>query len=895
MGLIESIDNIRGITLTSQEIELFNIIKNAESRREKPNDEIYKFLKGILKVRELTRDPKFVNPDSDTLQKMIKTVELEKLGLKSDKDKEAFKQLLKSSDIIKMRAYMDSRESLEKFFQGKGIDNKFIDAILNLKKFLNNEQDKILTFLVDDNGQTIDLDGSKISINQEKTAQKVQALFDYVTGKLENKKNRFTRLTLDGQGKFGTVAGGIDTKKEAEAVPEDYNLEPLKQGYEFARNNGMKEVYINALVFFKDFQDRLVGGTKEQYETALINYGKAIASIAKEYEKQEISTVIDIFNEFIDYSEPFNQRTNGWLSKLSIDDLCRIAVELKKEMPNVDFGYNDWNFENPNKRAAIFEVIRKIQQYEKDNSCKILDHIGTQCHTSVNDLEGLIDSINELKQFGLPIDITELDISIGLENVDYEDATKEELEAIKKYEQKRQIDIMRALRSFANEGKNSLTNEGYVRAITAWSLTDELCPDFCNGEQASIIGMSYDENDEKKGFTFFGKDIDKLIEMTEAEMQIVRNHQERIKKRNEEKIIENPVQDFCYHTHTERCGHAEKDTGDKEYIKSAIKGGLQKIAFTDHVPLPDGYNKKANSRMDIAEVDSYLSAVEHFKKQYKGKIEIESGFEFEYSDRYLSHLQELRGKADKMILGQHFVIDNEGNEIGIERERERGKKGKPISDDTLILYGESIVKAINTNYKEKPLPDVIAHPDLFMKCRDNFGELEKRITRSICEAAINKGIPLEINFGEIAKYADTEMSSSDIKGRIGYPSPAFWEFVAQEYGEQIKVIFGKDAHTPTQLSIEKDYEIAIELLGTQTLEKLHFVKSDLKTKDEGILDRLKMQDGPSGAASGEHSISTQSLGKETLPEQRDTFSKDGTEKDMEMQIRSNNREQGITK
>ena len=884
MGLMESIDkSIRGITLTSQEIDLFNIIKNSKPQ-DQVEEEIYKYLKGILKVRELTRSPKRVNPDSNTLEKMIKTVELEKLGLKSDEDRDTFKQLLKSSDITKMRAYMDSRESLEKFFQGKGVDDKFINALLNLKKFLNKEQDKILTFLVNNDGQTIDIDGTDI-ISINKTAQKVQALYKHITGELEGGEKRFTRLTLDGQGKFGTVAGGIDTKKEAEVMPEDYNLEPLKQGYEFARKNKMKEVYINALVFFKDFQDRLVGGTKEQYETALINYGKAIASIAKEYEKQEISTVIDIFNEFVDYSEPFNQRTNGWMSKLSIDDLCKIAVELKKEMPNVDFGYNDWNFENSDKRKAIFEVIRKIQQYEKDNNCTILDHIGTQCHTSVNDLEGLIDSINELKQFGLPIDITELDISIGLENVDYENATEKELEAIKKYEQKLQIDIMRVLSNFANEGKSSSKkNEGYVRAITAWSLTDELCPDFCDGEQASIIGMSYDKIN---GFTFFGKDIDKIIEMSEDEMQLIRNHQEETKKRNEKKTIENPVQDFCYHTHTERCGHAKKDTGDKEYIESAIKGGLKKIAFTDHVPLPDGYNKKANSRMDIAEVDSYLSSVEHFKEKYKGKIEIESGFEFEYSDRDLSHLLELRGKVDKMILGQHFVIDNEGKEIEIERDKQK----KPISNDTLILYGKSIEKAINTDYNGKPLPDVIAHPDLFMKCRDEFGDLEKRITRAICEAAINKGIPLEINFGEIAKYVDTEKSSSDIKSKIYYPSPAFWEFVAQEYGEEIKVIFGKDAHTPSQLSDEKDYEIAIEVLGIQTLEKLKFVKSDLKTVDEGILDRSKREDGPSGAASGVHSISTQSLGKETLPEQTDTFSKDDTEKDMEAQMRINTRQQ----
>ena len=216
-------------------------------------------------------------------------------------------------------------------------------------------------------------------------------------------------------------------------------------GYEFAKKHGMNEVYINALVFFKDFPDRLVGGTKEQYETALINYGKAVASVAKEYETHGIHTVVDMFNEFVDYNAPFSERTNNWMSKLSVEDLCKIAVAVKEEMPNADLGYNDWNFENPEKRKMIFEVIRKIQGYEKENGCRILDHIGTQCHTSINDIEGLRQSIEELQQFGLPIDITELDISKGLDGVDYETATPEELAAIRKYEQKLQNDVMKMI------------------------------------------------------------------------------------------------------------------------------------------------------------------------------------------------------------------------------------------------------------------------------------------------------------------------------------------------------------------------------------------------------------------------------------------------------------------
>ena len=124
-------------------------------------------------------------------------------------------------------------------------------------------------------------------------------------------------------------------------------------------------------------------------------------------------TVVDMFNEFVDYDEPFSIRTNNWMSKLSIEDLCEIALVLKREMPEVEFGYNDWKLENKDKRKSIFEVIRRIQAFEKEKNCKILDFIGTQCHISINDKDGLQQSIEELQQFNLPIDIKQGQISVS--------------------------------------------------------------------------------------------------------------------------------------------------------------------------------------------------------------------------------------------------------------------------------------------------------------------------------------------------------------------------------------------------------------------------------------------------------------------------------------------------
>ena len=198
----------------------------------------------------------------------------------------------------------------------------------------------------------------------------------------------------------------------------------------------------------------------------------------------------------------------------------------------------------------------------------------------------------------MPIDITELDISKGLDGVDYEKATPEELAAIRKYEQKLQNDVMKLI--------NKLVREGKIRGVTVWSITDELCCDFCDGKEASVTGMTYDAEGK---FSFGGKNMDEVIELTPEDKELIRAHRERVREAKNKQINQNPKQDFCFHTHTQRCGHAARDKGDEEWVQNAIQGGITKIAFTDHVPLPDGYNKTANSRMDRAEVDTYLKSI----------------------------------------------------------------------------------------------------------------------------------------------------------------------------------------------------------------------------------------------------------------------------------------------
>lgn len=806
MDLIESLENentVRGIALNKQIIDLFNIIEESSNRQEAIN-RVNQYLEEILEANKIIEEAK--SQRLNTAQRIKKVVD-EKAHTVSDKEK-FYNFLLENETQISL--HWDSKEKLEKLFVDKEIESTYINEILNIKKYFTYQPHGILTFLVDEKGQTIDTKNTDINIDKNKTYQKAEALHEYIVGNLPNKAKRFNRVTFDGQGRFGTIAGLIKTSDEASAKLEDYNLEQLKQGYEFAKKHGM-DVRLHTIVFFKDFPERLIGENKEAYKTALIKYGKAIATVVNEYKQQGVPTVVDMFNEFVDHDEPFSIRTNNWMSKLSIEDLCEIALILKQEMPEVEFGYNDWNFENKDKRKSIFEVIRRIQAFEKEKNRKILDFIGTQCHISVSDKEGLQQSIEELQQFNLPIDITELDISKELYGVNYSKTKPEELNAIVKVEQKLQNEIMKMISDFVKNGK--------VRGVTAWSITDELCADFCKEKHASIIDMNYDE---ENGFTFLGKDMDKEIKVTQQEINIIQEHKKGIRTNEEQEINLHPIQDFCFHTHTQRCGHGAKDTGDEEWVKNAIKGGIKKLAFTDHIPLPDGMNHEANSRMDIAEVESYLTSINYLKEKYKEKIDIESGFEFEYSTKDLDHIQKLKLKTDKMILGQHFVIDNNGRKHEIKRRDD----GKPISDEVLDLYAKSVIDAMH-----KKLPNIIAHPDLFMQCRNDFGELEENITREICRAAIETNTPLEINFGKIAPKVESKNSIDELKEKISYPSADFWRIVAEETqiakqnGKDLIVIYGKDAHYPDQLVKQRDYEIANEIIGQDTIKQLHIVKN----------------------------------------------------------------------
>jgi histidinol-phosphatase (PHP family) len=227
--------------------------------------------------------------------------------------------------------------------------------------------------------------------------------------------------------------------------------------------------------------------------------------------------------------------------------------------------------------------------------------------------------------------------------------------------------------------------------------------------------------------------------------------------------------DYNYHGHTYRCGHAS-NIEDEKYILEAVNCGYTKYGFSDHVSVSPFFYWDKSMRMHDRDVDNYLESVYSLKEKHKYFIDIYAGFEAEYDEVIEEYLCSLRDKCDYMILGQHYVL---GKDIR-------------ICVDYPIQYAKKVCKAI-----ESGIFDIVAHPDIFMKYRNQIEETKKEeylvncieASKMICEKAFSYDIPLEINLGGFG--------GKGVDLNYLYPTQLFWDIV-KEYRN--KVVVGIDNH-----------------------------------------------------------------------------------------------------
>lgn len=115
----------------------------------------------------------------------------------------------------------------------------------------------------------------------------------------------------------------------------------------------------------------------------------------------------DVVNEAL--NEDGTMRKSIFLNLLG-DDFVTEAFRLaQKASPNAELYYNDYNIEQPKKRAGAIELIKKIQA-----AGVRIDGVGIQGHWSIKGLpmEDIEQSILDYAALGIKVMFTEVDITV---------------------------------------------------------------------------------------------------------------------------------------------------------------------------------------------------------------------------------------------------------------------------------------------------------------------------------------------------------------------------------------------------------------------------------------------------------------------------------------------------
>lgn len=235
-----------------------------------------------------------------------------------------------------------------------------------------------------------------------------------------------------------------------------------------------------------------------------------------------------------------------------------------------------------------------------------------------------------------------------------------------------------------------------------------------------------------------------------------------------------------YHTHTTRCGHASGS--EREYIENAIKAGIKVLGFADHTPYPfdvAGVDYKSGVRMDVSQVQDYVTTLSALREEYKNDIKLLIGFEAEYYPLCFDGLCKIVKdyNIDYLILGQHFTNNEfDGHYVG-----------RACNEEMFKNYVSTVITAMESGYFS-----YVAHPDVVNYTEND--QIYREQMLMLCQRAKELNIPLEINF--LGFYENRR-----------YPCEKFFK-IAAEVGNN--VIYGVDAHVPTAFADTAEAYIRIE-------------------------------------------------------------------------------------
>jgi endo-1,4-beta-xylanase len=181
-----------------------------------------------------------------------------------------------------------------------------------------------------------------------------------------------------------------------------YNFDLADKMVAYAQKNNMK-VTAHTLIWHSQTPSFLRGiKDADSVRQFFVNH---ITTIASRYDGKVYSW--DVVNEAL--NEDGTMRKSIFLEKLGDDFVVEAFRLAQKAAPNTKLYYNDYNIEQPKKRAGAINIIKKIQA-----AGVRIDGVGIQGHWHADNVPmgDIEQSIKEFSALGIDVAFTELDLSV---------------------------------------------------------------------------------------------------------------------------------------------------------------------------------------------------------------------------------------------------------------------------------------------------------------------------------------------------------------------------------------------------------------------------------------------------------------------------------------------------
>lgn len=235
------------------------------------------------------------------------------------------------------------------------------------------------------------------------------------------------------------------------------------------------------------------------------------------------------------------------------------------------------------------------------------------------------------------------------------------------------------------------------------------------------------------------------------------------------------------HIHTARCGHATGSVA--EMVAAAESVGLDAIALTEHLPLPEGLDPDGEYAMGISEIDAYAAEVLRAAKDFS--VDVILAAEADWIPSRESECAAIRDRASKagihVLLGSvHFLDDWAFDDPALVSRWE--------SSDVLAVWEAYFTEWCSA--AASGLFDVMAHPDLVKK----FGHVPHSdvsdLYRDAAKAAASSGVMIEVSTAGLRKPINELYPGNDLLmafAQAGVPATT-----------------GSDSHAPFEVGYRLD-------------------------------------------------------------------------------------------